>query len=76
MSLSKFKYIGTEFIIQSFLKKDFANICEVNGDSYRVDFVNKSITTSAKETKLWKEKSSKIIFNEIENIIYEKLKKQ
>jgi len=67
--LIKFEYIGTAFIVQSYLKNDFANICEVNGESYRIDFVNKLITTSAKETEFWKEKANKINFTEIETII-------
>jgi hypothetical protein len=67
--LIKFQYIGTAFIVQSYLKNDFANICEVNGESYRIDFVNKLITTSAKETEFWKQKSNEINLTEIENII-------
>ena len=67
--LIKFEYIGTAFIVQSYLKNDFANICEVNGESYRIDFVNKLITTSAKETKFWKKKANEINFKEIETII-------
>lgn len=67
--LIKFEYIGTAFIVQSYLKNDFANICEVNGESYRIDFVNKLITTSAKETEFWKQKANKINFIEIETII-------
>lgn len=63
--LIKFEYIGAAFIVQSYLKDDFANICEVNGESFRIDFVNKQITTSAKETKDWKQKASKINFEEI-----------
>ena len=69
MLLNKFEYIGTAFIVQSYLKNDFANICEVNGESYRIDFVNKLITTSAKETEFWKQKANEINFNEIETII-------
>lgn len=69
MLLNKFEYIGTAFIVQSYLKNDFANICEVNGESYRIDFVNKLITTSAKETEFWKQKANKINFTEIETII-------
>ena len=67
--LIKFQYIGTAFIVQSYLKNDFANICEVNGESYRIDFVNKLITTSAKETEFWKQKANEINLTEIENII-------
>lgn len=67
--LIKFEYIGTAFIVQSYLKNDFANICEVNGESYRIDFVNKLITTSAKETEFWKQKANEINFKEIETII-------
>lgn len=69
MLLNKFEYIGTAFILQSYLKNDFANICEVNGENYRIDFVNKLITTSAKETEFWKQKANKINFIEIETII-------
>lgn len=69
MLLNKFEYIGTAFIVQSYLKNDFANICEVNGESYRIDFVNKLITTSAKETEFWKQKANEINFKEIETII-------
>ena len=66
--LIKFQYIGTSFIVQSYLKNDFANICEVNGESYRIDFVNNLITTSAKETEFWKQKANEINLTEIENI--------
>jgi len=69
MLLNKFEYKGTAFIVQSYLKNDFANICEVNGESFRIDFVNKLITTSAKETKFWKQKTNEINLTEIENII-------
>ncbi len=68
--LIKFEYIGTAFIVQSFLENDFANICEVNGESFRIDFVNKQITTSAKETKDWKQKVSKINFEEIGKMLH------
>jgi hypothetical protein len=64
-----FNYIGTEFIVQSFLQNDFANICEVNGESFRIDFVNKQVTTSAKETKDWKAKVSQINFDDISKIL-------
>lgn len=67
--LIKFEYIGTAFILQSYLKNDFANICEVDGESYRIDFANKLITTSAKETKDWKLKASKINIDEIAEIL-------
>lgn len=67
--LIKFQYIGTAFIVQSYLKNDFASICEVNGESFRIDFVNKLITTSAKETKFWKQKANEINLTGIENII-------
>lgn len=67
--LIKFEYKGTAFIVQSYLKNDFANICEVNGESYRIDFVNKLITTSAKETEFWKQKANQLNLTEIENII-------
>ncbi len=67
--LINFEYIGTAFIVQSYLENDFANICEVNGESFRIDFVNKQITTSAKETKDWKQKASKINFEEIGKIL-------
>lgn len=69
MLLNKFEYIGTAFIVQSYLKNDFANICEVNGDSFRIDFINKNITTSSKESKDWNLKSNKINIKEIETII-------
>lgn len=69
MLLNKFDYNGTAFIVQSYLKNDFANICEVNGESYRIDFVNNNITTSAKETKDWKDKATKIKFDEISVIL-------
>lgn len=41
--LIKFEYIGTAFIVQSYLKNDFANICEVNGESYKIYFKNNSV---------------------------------
>lgn len=74
MLLNKFEYMGASFIVQSYLKNDFANICEVNGESYRIDFVNELITTSAKETFFWKQKSNKINIKEIEVIIDNLLK--
>lgn len=39
----KFEYIGTAFIVQSYLKNDFANICQVNGESFKIDFKNNSV---------------------------------
>lgn len=69
MLLNKFQYIGTAFIVQSYLKNDFANICEVNGESFRIDFANRQITTSAKETNDWKSKASKIRLDEISKIL-------
>ncbi len=68
-SLIKFEYIGTTFIVQSYLKNNFANICEVNGESFRVDFKNGSITTSAKETPDWKSKKRKIDITELQKIL-------
>lgn len=41
--LIKFEYIGTAFIVQSYLKNDFANICQVNGESFKIDFKNNSV---------------------------------
>ncbi len=67
--LIKFDYIGTAFIVQSYLKNDFANICEVNGESFRIDFEYGQITTTSKETKDWKQKANKINCKEIEIII-------
>lgn len=69
MLLNKFEYKGTAFIVQSYLKNDFSNICEVNGESYRIDFLNKLVTTSAKETENWKRKANEIDFKEIQIII-------
>lgn len=69
MLLNKFEYIGTAFIVQSYLKNDFANICEVNGESFRIDFVNNNITTSAKETKSWITKANLINIEEIKKIL-------
>lgn len=69
MLLNKFEYMGTAFIVQSYLKNDFANICQINGDSFRIDFVNQNITTSSKESKDWKLKANKINIKEIETII-------
>jgi hypothetical protein len=64
-----FEYMGIKFVVQSFLKNDFANICEINGECFRIDFVNKQIATSAKETKDWKEKQSKIKIEDISKIL-------
>ena len=69
MLLNRFEYKGTAFVVQSYLKNDFANICEINGDSFRIDFVNKSITTGGKETISWKLKASSINIEEIANIL-------
>lgn len=69
MSLNKFDYNGAVFIVQSYLKDDFANIHEINGESYRIDFVNEIVTTSAKESKEWKCKSLQINFNDISKIL-------
>ena len=69
MLLNKFEYMGTAFIVQSYLKNDFANVCEVNGDLFCVDFINQSITTTSKENNKWKQKANKINIKEIETII-------
>lgn len=50
-----FNHNGNNYVVQSHLKNDFANICQINGDSFRIDFINQNITTSSKETKKWNE---------------------
>lgn len=67
--LIKFEYIGTAFIVQSYFKNEFANICEVNGDLFCIDFKNKNITTSSKESKDWKLKASKIKIDEVSKLL-------
>lgn len=74
MVYRKIEYLGLDFIVQSFKENEFANICECNGDSFMIDFVNKKIDTSTKEHKRWKEIASKINFDEIHAIILDKLK--
>ena len=69
MSLNKFDYNGAVFIVQSYLKDDFANICEINGESYRIDFVNEIVTTSAKESKEWRRKSLQFHFDDVSKIL-------
>lgn len=64
-----FEYKGLSFLVQSYLENDFANICQCNGESFRIDFTNKVITTSAKETKEWLSIASKIEIEEIKQII-------
>lgn len=70
--LIKFEYIGTAFIVQSYLKNDFANICEINGESFKIDFKNNSViyfqTPSLKQNK--KQTIGKMInVLEVKNII-------
>jgi hypothetical protein len=65
----KFQYKQINFVVQAYLENDLANICEINGESFRIDFYNKKITTSAKETKDWKEKASRINIEEITEIL-------
>lgn len=62
---NKFEYRGTSYIVQSYLKNDFANICKLNGGNFRVDFVNNSITTSGKETKAWRADAGNIVIPEL-----------
>jgi len=69
MLLNKFKYLETEFIVQSYLKNEFVNICQVNGHNFRIEFDKKIITTSAKESKEWKSLAKKIIFEEVKTIL-------
>ena len=64
-----FQYIDTAFVVQAYLKDDFANICEVNGDSFRINFRNKAITTTSKESKEWQNKASMMNISEVKNII-------
>jgi len=67
--LIKFEYNGTAFIVQSFNFNDFANICELSGNSFRINFVTKEITTDGKESKTWKEKASKLKIDELQIIL-------
>lgn len=67
-----FEHGGLWFILQSYLKNDFANICEVNGDSFRLDFTNKTVSTSVKQNDTWIRKSNKINITEV-GILIDKL---
>ena len=69
MLLNKFEYNNCTYILQSYLKSDFANISEINGNSFRIDFINKSISTTAKENKEWIAKAESININEIMQIL-------
>lgn len=67
--LIKLKYQGLDFIVQSYLKDDFANLCEINGSNFRIDFINNTITTSNKESIDWKIKAKTMNIIEISNIL-------
>jgi len=75
MLLNKFEYNGCTYIVQSYLKNDFANISEINGCSFRIDFIGKLITTTAKENKEWIGKAESIniveIMQVLDSLLYE-----
>lgn len=69
MRLLKFNHSEIDFVVQSFLQNDFANICELNGDSFRIDFKNSTVSTCNKESRLWIEKCKKLNLKEIHQIL-------
>lgn len=69
MVLKTIDYKGCKYAVQSYLKNDFANICELNGDSFHIDFINSTIETSGKETKEWSEKKAEFIISEIKEAL-------
>jgi len=71
MKIYTFAYKNFHFVIQSYLRNDFCNICELEGDSFRIDFKNKTITTSGKESKEWLRKKALINVDEIESHLKE-----
>lgn len=68
-SAKLFQYIDTTFVVQAYMKDDFANICEVGGDSFRINFRNKGVTTTSKESEEWQNKASMMNISEVKNII-------
>jgi hypothetical protein len=66
---TQFKYLDKIFIIQAYREYDFLNICEVNGDFFSIDLIDKKITTSGKETTEWKRIAKKINIDEIAKIV-------
>lgn len=72
-----FNFKNTTFLVQSFKRGEFCNICEINGDSFRIDFSNSTVTTCNKETNKWISKAKNLdkafIENSIGNLIVEKI---
>jgi len=62
-------YKGYMFAIQSYLKDDFVNLSILNGDSFKVDFVSNSITTTGKETKEWQRIKYEFVISEIKILV-------
>jgi hypothetical protein len=64
-----FNFNNTTFLVQSYKRGEFCNICEIDGDSFRIDFKNNEVTTSGKETKNWISKAKNLDQAFIENSI-------
>ena len=72
--IKQIKYNGCDFVIQAYVKNNFANICEINGDFFQIDFVTGEITTAGKENKDWIDKKSKMIISDLKQIIESQFK--
>ena len=69
MALKIIGYKGYMFAIQSYLKDDFVNLSILNGDSFQIDFVYNTISTTGKETKEWKRIKSEFVISEIKTLV-------
>jgi len=65
----EFYHNGVRFAVQAYLKGDFANICEINGDSFRICFTNKTIETSGKQSERWRNKAKQIDIRHIDELL-------
>jgi hypothetical protein len=68
----QFDYLDKKFVVQAYREYDFLNICEINGNFFSIDLMDKKITTSGKETPEWKHTAHNMNIDEIENIIKSK----
>jgi len=69
MELKIIQYKGYALAIQAYLKNDFVNLSVLNGDSFEVNFVSNTITTSGKETKEWNRIKSDFVISEIKTLV-------
>jgi hypothetical protein len=70
------EYLGKKFIVQSFRKNDFANICECDGPTFYIDFHNKIVSSGGIEDDYWRSVSVKMDCIELHGIINDSVSKE